>query len=133
MKSVKLAALSMLLATPVLALEPIGSEAHIREVLTQGFIADKIADTCPTLGPRKLRGLNELIKLRDYALKKGYKADEIRAFVENKDEKARGRARAADWLAKAGAVDSDPESFCRIGRDEISRKTLVGALLRDEA
>ncbi|MEZ5798464.1 MAG: DUF5333 domain-containing protein [Paracoccaceae bacterium] len=128
--AVTLAALS---TTPALALEPINTEPHINGTLLQGFIADKIADTCPTLAPRKLRALNELEKLKNYALKRGYTAEEIRAFVTSKTEKKRGKAEAADWLAKAGAVEGDSDSYCRIGRDEIAKGSLIGALLRDRS
>lgn len=123
----------MMAAGPALALEPINQEKYINETLRQGFIADAIADNCPTLDPRNLRALNELTKLKDYALKKGYSADEIRAFVTSKTEKARGKKEAAAWLEKAGAVAADPESYCRIGRDEIAKGTLAGSLLRDRS
>lgn len=120
-------------ATPALALEPINKEPHINGTLLQGFVADKIADTCPTLAPRKLRALDELNKLKNYALKQGYTAEEIRAFVTSKTEKARGKAEAAAWLKKAGAVEGDAESYCRIGRAEIAKGSLIGALLRDKS
>lgn len=137
MKTVKIAALSICLAAPLVAgparaLEPITQEKHINTVLLQGFIADKIADTCPSIEPRKLRALNELIKLRDYALKQGYKADEVRAFVEDKAEKARGKAQATEWLKKAGAAEGDVAAHCKVGRDEIARNSLIGYLLRDK-
>jgi hypothetical protein len=131
LKSLTLAAL--LMATPVLALEPINKEPHINGTLLQGFIADRIADECPTLGPRTLRALNELEKLKQYALKAGYSADEIRAFVTSKAEKARGKAEAAEWLKKAGAKDGDAESYCRIGRDEMAKGSLIGRLLKDQS
>lgn len=132
MKYATLAA-ALLIAAPAYALEPINEEAHINGTLLQGFIADRIADTCPTLAPRKLRALGELNKLRDYALSKGYTADEVRAFVTSKTEKARGKALAAEWLAEAGAVEGDAESYCRIGRDEIAKGSLIGSLLRDRS
>lgn len=130
LKSLTLAA--FMAATPALALEPINTEPHINGTLLQGFIADRIADECPTLGPRNLRALNELQKLKNYALSKGYSAEVIRAFVTSKTEKARGKADAAAWLKKAGAVDGDPESYCKIGRDEIAKGTLAGSLLKEE-
>jgi hypothetical protein len=119
-------------ATPALALEPINQEAHINTTLLQGFIADKIADTCPAMEPRTLRALGELNKLRDYALKKGYKADEVRAFVTSKTEKARGKKQAVEWLAKAGAKEGDVEAHCKVGRAEIAKGSLIGYLLRDK-
>lgn len=123
---------AFLMASPALALEPINKEPHINGTLLQGFIADRIADECPTLGPRTLRALNELEKLKTYALKAGYSASEIRAFVTSKTEKARGKAEAGEWLKAAGAVEGDAESYCRIGRDEMAKESLIGRLLKDE-
>ncbi len=125
-------AAAVLAAPPALALEPINKEPHINGILLQGFIADKIADTCPAMEPRKLRALGELNKLRDYALKKGYTSAEVRAFVTSKTEKARGKREAADWLKKAGAKEGDVAAHCKVGRAEIARGSLVGYLLRDK-
>ena len=119
-------------ATPALALEPINKEAHINNILLQGFIADKIADTCPSMEPRKLRALGELNKLRDYALKKGYSEKEVRDFVTSKTEKARGKRQAAEWLAAKGAKDGDVDAHCKVGRAEIAKGGLIGFLLRDK-
>jgi hypothetical protein len=113
------------------ALEPIRQEKHINNVLLQGFIGDAIVDNCPAMRARKLRALEELYRLRSYALDKGYSAAEIRAFVTSDTEKARGKALAADWLKARGAVPGNPDAYCRIGRDEIAKASLIGALLRD--
>lgn len=133
MKSKTLATvIAVFVAGPVLALEPIEKEKHINDTLRQGFIADKIADECPTLGPRKLRALWELYDLRSYALDKGYSEDVLKAFVENKAEKKRGRREAAEWLEKAGAVSGQPETYCAVGQAEIAKDSLIGQLLKDE-
>lgn len=118
------------LATPARALEPINTERHINTTLLQGFIADQIADNCPTIQPRKLRALNELVKLRDYALKKGYSSAEVRAFVEDRTEKARGKAEAAAWLKAKGAEPGEASAYCTLGEAEIARGSLIGYLLR---
>lgn len=131
LKTFALAA-ALLAAPPALALEPINKEPHINGILLQGFIADKIADTCPAMEPRKLRAFGELNKLRDYALKKGYTSAEVRAFVTSKTEKARGKREATDWLAKAGAKEGDVAAHCKVGRDEIAKGSLIGDLLRDK-
>lgn len=130
MKAVLLGASLMLLASPAMARDPINTEKHINSVLLQGFIADQIADNCPTITGRRIRALNELIKLRDYALSKGYSRAEVKAFVENKAEKARGKAEAAAWLKAKGAVAGKPQAYCAVGEAEIARKSLIGALLR---
>ena len=79
---------------------------------------------------RKLRALNELNKLRDYALEQGYSADEIRALVTSKEEKAKGKGIAAEWLKERGAEPGNPEAYCRIGEEEIAKESLIGYLLR---
>jgi len=126
-----LALAALLLAAPAFALEPINKEAHINNTLLQGFIGDAIADNCPSLEPRKLRALGELNKLRVYALDKGYSASEVRAFVTSDVEKARGKAEAAEWLRAKGAEPGKPDEYCRIGREEIAKDSLIGYLLRD--
>ena len=132
MKPILTAAL-IALTSPAWALEPINTEQHINHTLLQGFIADAIADNCPTMQPRKLRALNELTKLRDYALSKGYTSAEVRAFVESKPEKARGKAEAAAWLKKNGAEPGKTAAYCAVGKAEIAKNSLIGSLLRDRS
>lgn len=130
MKFAPVAIAALLLSAPAFALEPINTEEHINKTLLQGFIGDQIADNCPTIEPRTLRALGELNKLKNYALEKGYSAAEIRAFVTDKAEKARGKADAAKWLAAQGAVPGESATYCRIGEEQIARNTLIGYLLR---
>ncbi|MFN4153718.1 MAG: DUF5333 domain-containing protein [Paracoccaceae bacterium] len=121
---------ALMMAVPAFALVPINQEKRINDTLRSGFIADAIADNCPTLQPRKLRAVSELLKLRDYALGLGYSAAEVRAFVESRTEKARGRAEAAAWLAQNGAVPGQTAAYCTTGEAEIARGSLIGTLLR---
>ncbi|WP_128515992.1 DUF5333 domain-containing protein [Tabrizicola thermarum] len=118
------------LAASAQARVPINEEPTIINTLLQGFIGDAIDDNCPTIEARKLRALGELNKLRDYALKQGYSADEIRALVRSKEEKAKGKALAAQWLKERGAEPGNPEAYCRIGEEEIAKNSLIGYLLR---
>ena len=123
---------ALMIATPSLAADvPINKEPHINHILLQGFIGDAIADNCPALEPRKLRALGELNKLRVYALDKGYTTAQVRAFVTDDTEKARGKAEAAEWLKAKGAEPGKTEEYCRIGREEIAKESLIGYLLRD--
>ncbi len=117
-------------ATPALALVPITENAKIMDTLLQGFIGDAIDDNCPTIEARKLRALGELNKLRDYALAQGYSADQIRALVKSKEEKAKGKALAAEWLKDRGAEPGKAEAYCKIGEEEIAKNSLIGYLLR---
>jgi hypothetical protein len=131
MKLAPLSLIALLAAVPAHALEPINKEAHINNILLQGFIGDAIADNCPAMEPRKIRALGELNKLRVYALDKGYTTAQVRAFVTDDTEKARGKAEAAEWLKAKGAEPGKAEEYCRIGREEIAKESLIGYLLRD--
>ena len=44
--------------------------------------------------------------------------------------KARGKAEAAAWLKERGAEPGKTDAYCRIGREEIGKGSLVGSLLR---
>lgn len=131
MKSLTLIA-ALMIATPALSADmPINKEPYINNTLLQGFIGDAIVANCPALEARKLRALGELNKLRVYAQDKGYSVAEIRAFVTDKTEKARGKAEAAAWLKERGAEPGKTEEYCRIGREEIAKNSLIGYLLKD--
>lgn len=121
---------ALVVAAPAYALVPINEEPVINDTLLQGFIGDAIDDNCPTIEARKLRALGELNKLRDYALEQGYTAAEVRAFVTSKEEKARGKAKAAEWLKERGAEPGLPDAYCAIGEEEIVKESLIGQLLR---
>lgn len=121
---------ALALAAPAHALVPINEEPTINSTLLQGFIGDQIDDNCDTIEARKLRALGELNKLRNYALEQGYTAEEVRAFVTSKEEKARGKALAAEWLKERGAEPGKPEVYCKIGEEEIAKDSLIGYLLR---
>lgn len=117
-------------ATPAFALEPLQDEVHINDSLRAGRIGDVIRKTCPTISARMFVVLGKIEDLKRYAMSKGYSRDEIEAFIKNPEQKARVKAESATYLAEAGAVAGDAESYCRVGRDEIAKGSLVGELLR---
>ncbi|MES2915316.1 MAG: DUF5333 domain-containing protein [Pseudomonadota bacterium] len=125
-------ALTLALTAPAYALVPINEEPVIGEKLLQGFIGDAIADNCPTIEARTLRALGELNNLRDYALKQGYEAGVVREFVTSKEEKAKFKVKAAEWLKAKGAEPGNPDAYCAIGEEEIAKESLVGYLLRSK-
>ena len=118
------------LAASAQARVPINEEPTIINTLLQGFIGDAIDDNCPTIEARKLRALGELNSLRDYALKQGYEASVVRAFVTSDTEKAKFKAEAAEWLKAKGAEPGKAEAYCKIGEEEIAKNSLIGYLLR---
>jgi Family of unknown function (DUF5333) len=117
-------------ASPAVAQVPLAEEAHINDSLRAGRIGDVIRNTCPTISARMFVVLMKIEDLKGYALDQGYSRDEVEAFIKNKDQKNRLKAEAAAYLAEAGAVEGDPESYCKVGRDEIAKGSLIGELLR---
>lgn len=108
----------------------LAEEGHINEQLVAGAAGDILRQTCPTLSARILVVFGKLRALESYARGKGYSEDEVKVFLKDKAQKARVKAGAKDYLAAAGAVTGDVESYCRVGRDEIAKGSLVGSLLR---
>lgn len=124
-------ALGLAVAVPVFAADkvPLQDEPHIRDSLVAGRVADVLRTECGALHARMLLALSKLDDLRDYAVAKGYTEAEVKAFLKDKKQKDAMKAIAADYLAKAGAVAGDEESYCRVGKDEIAKGTLAGSLL----
>jgi hypothetical protein len=116
--------------SPAWALEPLPEETHINDSLRAGRIGDVIRKECPTISARMFVVLGKIEDLKRYALQKGYTRDEVEAFIKDRDQKNRLKAEAAAYLTQAGAVEGDPESYCKVGRDEIAKGSLIGALLR---
>jgi Skp family chaperone for outer membrane proteins len=127
---IPVALVAMLAAAPAFALEPLNTEKHINEALVAGRVADVIRNTCPSISAKMLTVLQELNALEAYLRDKGYTEAEVKAFRKNKDEKARIKGLANEYLTAAGAVEGDVESYCKAGRDEIAKGTLAGSLLR---
>ena len=110
---------------------PLPEEAHINEQLIAAAEGDLIRNTCPTIYARDLVVAIKLLQLKYYAEDKGYTEAEVKAFLKDHGQKARVKGAAADYLASAGAVEGDSESYCRVGRDEIAKDTLLGSLLKE--
>lgn len=129
MKLLPLALMGAMLATPAAALEPLSKEKYVNDRLIAARIADRIRRTCPSIDGRILYAYGEARKLKRYAERKGYSRAQIDAFLDSKDDKKRIYAVAEDYLVRNGATADDPESFCRIGRQEIQKNTVIGSLL----
>ncbi len=117
------------LAQPAAALEPLSQEKYVNDRLIAARIADRIRKTCPTINARIFYAYGEARKLQGYARKQGYSDAQIDAFLDSKTEKKRIYAVAEDYLTRNGAKKDDPESFCRIGRAEMQKNTIIGSLL----
>ena len=129
MKLLPIALIAATLATPAAALEPLAKEKYINDRLIAARVADRIRRTCPSIDGRILYAYGEARKLKRYAEQKGYSKAQIDAFLDSKTEKARIYAVAEDYLTRKGARPGDPESFCKVGRQEIRNNSVIGSLL----
>lgn len=112
--------------------QPVGlpNEPHVTAMLVEARVADRIRKECPSIEGRRLRAINEARQLKAWANRQGYADDEIRAFLENREQKNRIYDLAAARLARNGATPGVPESYCAAGHAEIRSSTLAGSLLR---
>ncbi|WEF23263.1 DUF5333 domain-containing protein [Paracoccus sp. S3-43] len=117
------------LAAPAWALPPLSQERHINDSLIQARVADVLRKGCPSLEARLIRAFSEARKLKRYAQDQGYSEVEIDAFLDSKEERRRIYAEADRYMVANGVVNGQPETFCRLGRQEIERKTIAGSLL----
>lgn len=93
-------------------------------------LAIEISDRCDSIAPRTLRGLNYLWSIRSQANDLGYSDDEIRTYVKSDAEKARIRARGEAYVRSQGLDPADAADLCQLGRQEIQKRSQIGAFLR---
>ncbi|MFC0202424.1 DUF5333 domain-containing protein [Paracoccus rhizosphaerae] len=124
-----LIAAALLAATPTAALEPLSQNNYVNDRLVQARVADLIRRGCPSIDARIIRAFSEARKLKRYALDQGYSEAQIEAFLDSRDDKQRIYATADRYMVERGVVNGEPETFCRLGRDEIARQTVAGSLL----
>ncbi|WP_298429484.1 DUF5333 domain-containing protein [uncultured Jannaschia sp.] len=123
-----LAATLTVAATPVFA-AGLEDEPRITEGLITVGIAYEIAEVCPTIGPRRIRGLRYLLALKSAASDLGYSDDEIETFIDDDAAKDRLEVIARERLAGLGASRGDVAAHCRVGAAEVANDTQVGRLL----
>lgn len=128
-KLIAIALTAATLAAPALALEPLAQERYVNDRLIAARVADRVRRECPSINARIVYAWSQARALKRYAENKGYSSSEIDAFLDSKQDKARIYAAAEDYLTRNGARKGDPESFCRIGRNEIASKSVAGSLL----
>lgn len=106
------------------------NEPHVTAMLVEARVADRIRRECPSIDGRRLRAISEARQLKAWANRQGYTDDEIRAFLDDREQKNRIYALAAARLARNGATPGVPDSYCVAGHAEIRSNTLAGSLLR---
>lgn len=119
-----------MICLPVQAKTPLSQVTEINDGLFTIAIAAAIGENCPTIEPRKIRGLFALNSLHSKARSLGYSFGEISDYVNDRDEREKLRVRTFAWLGERGATESDPQSFCPIGRAEIEKSSGIGRLLK---
>lgn len=122
-----LALAAALFATPAVALPPLSQETHISDQLVSARVADVIRRGCPTIDGRLVYAFSQARALKRYAEQKGYTLAQIDAFLNSKEDRARIYARADAYLRDNKA--SNEAGLCRLGREEIAKKTVTGSLL----
>lgn len=124
-----LIAAALLAATPAAAVEPLSHNAYVNDRLVQARVADLVRRGCPSIDARIIRAFSEARKLKRYALDQGYTETQIDAFLDSREDRKRIYAAADRYMVERGVVNGQPETFCRLGRDEIARQTVAGSLL----
>ncbi len=105
-------------------------EKDINQGLLVIAAADKIRRACDSIGGRLFRAQSYANSLKDLAADRGYSDDEIDAYVNDKQEKAKMRERRNAYFESKGASNLDAQSLCVLGQDEIARGTQIGQLLK---
>ena len=112
------------------ALQPIENNPRIMGELVAGEVSYQIHKHCPDISMRRLRALNRLNSLRDYATGLGYTDADFKAVSKNQTARAMRDGRVNAYLASNGVTKGDADSYCRLGYEEIQKKSLSGYLLR---
>ena len=129
-KLVIVAAVIGLFAGTVSAKPSLRDVARVEQGLFTIAVADKIRRECGDISGRMVRAHGLMRDLVNHARDLGYSDSEIRAYVDDKTEKTRVRARRDAYLSEQGVVKSRPETYCVAGRAEIRNSSEIGELLR---
>lgn len=103
---------------------------EIQERLIVIGIAYRIDERCDSLSIRDFRKNTALLGVANRAMQLGYTRAEITAYIDDKVEKDRLVTVAEGRLSEMGAVEGQPETFCRVGQEQITAGTDIGRLLR---
>lgn len=130
LRSTVVAALFAAGAVQAQARVPLNEDRVLEDGLLVVAIGDYLRDNCEEIDARFWRSFNFARSLQARAYELGYSDDEIEAYLDDDAEKARVRAKARAYLEARGVVFGQPETFCTVGRAEISAETSVGRFLK---
>ena len=91
--------------------------------------ADLVRKNCDRVSLRIWRGLGLMNSLTARGYDLGYTRTEMRAYIENDDEKARVRALAKSDLERFGADFESPETLCDVAKERIAAEKGFGRYL----
>ena len=119
-----------LLPSQGMAKEGLDQEVEINEGLIAISMADRIRTSCPEISARFIEAFIFLKSLESKALALGYDGSEIKAFINDADEKDRVLGLAHARLATIGALPDQPATYCTVGLAEIQTGSAIGKLLK---
>ncbi len=125
------AALTAFAGGQAAALEPLKNNKRVQGEFLSAAVGDEIRNNCPSIEARDMRVNSKTVQLVSYALGLGYSWSDINAMRKDPVAKAELVKLRDAYLARNGVTPGDPESYCRLGREEIKKNTLTGWLLRE--
>jgi hypothetical protein len=126
----------LVIASPVLAMtqaevnDTLRDDTEIYNGLFAIAVADQVRKNCDDVSARLWRAYLFARSLQSRARDLGFSDDQIDGFIESSDEKARLRTFVTSYFETHGVIESDPETYCALGRTEIENGSQAGALLR---
>ncbi len=124
-----LAALAVAAMVPAASAASLAQETDINDALFEIAVANEIRKECDSISPRIFTAIGRMNALKAEARRRGYSDAEIDAYVDNKAEKQKMRARRNEYIRAQGAVPDDGPSLCALGEREIAKQSPIGALL----
>lgn len=112
------------------AWQPLRDDPRIHSGLTVIAIGRHIHFECPDIDARLVRALVFAEGLVSHAQSLGFSRAEVNEYIDDRDEQDRYRDIARAYFAQQGGDMDDPDSVCRVGRDEITAGSAIGRLLR---
>ncbi len=111
-------------------LQPLADDPRVQREFLAAAVGDEIRKNCPTISARLWRVWQRAGELEDYALSLGYSRDDIDEMRNSEAAKARLKSLRDEYLKANGVTEGDPDSYCRLGLEEIEKNSLTGWLLR---
>ena len=106
------------------------NEKEVNNRLLVASVVDKINRECKSISVRFFKARAFIRRTEELARSLGYSDQEIKAYTENKENRAEMRKRRDRYFEANGASSLDGESLCVLGRSEIQKNSQIGAVLR---